>query len=176
MPRSISGLWLGVVAVIALSASGPVRGAPEQGKAAGAAGVGTANGQFTVNGKTVTLTSAVVKATADSFDSSKQGYTLVLSDVKGLPDKYGSLDKVTAGTLHFIELTLGHDRSVYGAMLHHSGFKNHQVSSAGSIKLEVEKFGPDVLAGKVYTAAPRTLDGTTFQFTATFTALIEKEK
>ena len=102
--------------------------------------------------------SAVAKATADSFDPSKKGYTLVLSDVKGFPDKYGSLDKVTAGTLHYIELTLGNDKSVYGAMLHHSGFKNGQMSSAGNIKLEVEKFGPDVLAGKVYTAAPRTFE------------------
>src|SRR4030095_12872824 len=106
--------------------------------------------------------SAVVKATKDSFDSSKTGYALVLSDVKGLPDKYGSVDKVTAGTLHYIELTFGHDKSVYGAMLHHSGFKNQVMSAAGGIKLDVEKFGPDVLAGKVYTAAPRTLDGVTF--------------
>ena len=66
--------------------------------------------------------------------------------------------------------------SVYGAMLHHSGFKNQVMSSAGNIKLEAEKFGPDVVSGKVYTAAPRTFEGTTYQFTATFTAPVEKEK
>jgi hypothetical protein len=176
MPRSNSRLLLGVVAAMALSASGAVWGAQEKGKAIGAAAGGTATGQFTVNGKSATFTSAVAKATVDSFDSSKTGYTLILSDVKGLPDKYGSLDKVTAGTLHYIELTLGHDKSVYGAMLHHSGFKNQQMSSAGNIKLEVEKFGPDVLAGKVYTAAPRTFEGVTYQFTATFKAPVEKEK
>ena len=175
MPKSNSWLLLGVVAAMGLSAWAAVSGAQGQGKViAGAAG-GTATGQFTVNGKSVTFTSAVVKATVDSFDSGKTGYTVVLSDVKGLPDKYGSLDKVTAGTLHYIELTLGHDRSVYGAMLHHSAFKNHHVSSAGGIKLEVEKFGPDVLAGKVY-MAPRTFDGATYQFTATFKAPVLKEK
>ena len=176
MPTSNSRFLLGVVAAIGLTASGAAWGAQGEGKAAGAAAGGTATGQFTVNGKSVTFTSAVVKATADTFDSSKTGYTLVLSDVKGLPDKYGSVDKVTAGTLHFIELSLGHDKSVYGAMLYHSGFKKQQLSAAGNIKLEVERFGPDVLAGKVYTAQPRTFDGSTYQFTATFKAPVEKEK
>ena len=155
-------LWvLGVVAAMGLSTW------------AGAAG--TATGQFIVNGKRVTFTSAVARVTADFFDPSKKGYSLVLSDVKGLPDKYGSLEKVTAGTLHYIELSLGHDKSVYGAMLHHSAFKNQTVSSAGSIELEVEKFGPDILAGKV-SMAPKTFDGATFQFTATFSAPIDKER
>jgi hypothetical protein len=175
MSRSNSQLVLGVVAGMALSASGAVWGAQGAGKATGAAAVGTATGQFTVNGKSVTFTSAVAKATRDSFDSSKTGYTLVLSDVKGLPDKYGSLDKVTAGTLHYIELTLGHDKSVYGAILRHSGFKDQVMTSAGNITLEAETFGPDVLAGKVSTA-PRTFEGATFQFSATFHARVEKEK
>src|SRR5262245_17624760 len=177
MTSSTFRLALGAVAVLALAASGTVRGAQGTGKAAaGAAAGGTATGQFTVNGKTATLTSAVAKATPDSFDSSKTGYTLVLSDVKGLPDKYGSGDKVSAGTLHYIELSLGHDQGVYGAMLHHKGFKNEQISSAGGIKLEVKTYGPDVLAGKVYMAEPRTFDGSTFQFTATFKAPVAKEK
>jgi hypothetical protein len=172
MRRSNSWLLLGVVAAIGLSAWG----AHGQGKVIGAAAGGTATGEFIVNGKSVTFTSAVAKGTADSFDSSKTGYALVLSDVKGLPDKYGSMDKVAAGTLHYIELTLGHDKSVYGAMLHHSAFKNHVMSSAGGIKLEVETFGPDVLAGKVYTAAPRTFEGATYQFKATFKVPVEKAK
>src|SRR5262245_26821789 len=109
MPRSSSRFLLGVIAAMGLSASVAVWGAPRHDSAAGGGAGGAATGQFTVNGKSVTFTSAVAKATADSFDSSKTGYTLVLSDVSGLPDKYGSLDQVTAGTLHYIELTLGHD-------------------------------------------------------------------
>jgi hypothetical protein len=175
MPRSNSRLLLGGIAALALSVSGALVGAQGTGKTTGAAVGGTATGQFTVNGKSVTLVSAVVKATPDSFDSSKTGYTLVLSDVKGLPDKYGSLDKVTAGTLHYIELTLGHDKSVYGAMLHHNGFKNNTLSSAGSIKLEAATFGPDALAGKIDMPA-KTFEGATYQFTATFRAPVEKEK
>ena len=175
MTRSHSQILPGVVAAMALSALVTVGSAQGTGKTSGAAAGGTATGQFTVNGKSATFVSAVVKATKDSFDPNKTGYTLVLSDVKGLPDKYGSLDKVTAGTLHYIELSLGHDKSVYGAMLHHSAFKNQYVSSAGGIKLEVETFGPDVLAGKV-SMPPKTFDGATYQFTATFTAPIEKEK
>src|SRR5262245_59121932 len=176
MPTSNSRRLLGVVTAMALSASAAVWAVQEKGKAAGAAPGGTATGQFTVNGKSVTLTSAVVKATKDSFDASKTGYALVLSDVKGLPDKYGSLDKVTAGTLHFIEVSLGHDKSVYGAMLHHSGIKGGVISTAGTVKLDVKTFGPDVLAVKVYMAAPGKLDGDTYQFSATFSAPIEKEK
>ena len=171
MRRANLRLLLGVVAAIGLSAWG----AYGQGKATGAASGGTATGEFSVNGMSVTFTSAVVRATPDSFDASKTGYTLVLSDVKGLPDKYGSIDKVAAGTLHYIELTLGNDKSVYGAILHHSAFKNNVMTSAGGIKLEAQTFGPDVLAGKVYTA-PRTFEGTTYQFTATFKVTVEKAK
>jgi hypothetical protein len=175
MQKSNSWLLRGVVAALALSASGAAWSAQGTGKATAAAAVGTATGRFTVNGKSVTLVSAVVKATPDSFDASKTGYTLVLSDVKGLPDKYGSLDKVTAGTLHYIQLTLGHDKSVYGALLRHNGLKDQVVTVAGSITLEAEKFGPDALAGKV-SIAPRTFEGATYQFTATFSAPVEKEK
>jgi hypothetical protein len=143
--------------------------------AMGAAGAGgTATGQFTVSGKAVTFASASAKATPDTFDSSKTGYTLILSDVKGLPDPYGSIDKVAAGTLHYIELTIGHEKQVYGAMLHHHGFKNDFLSKAGGIKLEVQAFGPDVLAGKVYMGEPGNFDGTTYQFTATFKTPIAK--
>jgi len=168
-----SRFLLGVVTALALIAPAAVRAGQGKGKAAAAGG--TATGQFTVNGKSATLTSAAAKTTPDSFDSSKTGYTLILSDVKGLPDKYGSVDKVAAGTLHYIQLTVGHDRSVYGAILRHSGFKDQVMTSAGNIKLDVQTFGPDVLAGKAY-MAPRTADGQTYQFTATFKAPIEKEK
>ena len=157
---SKSLLVLGLLAGMAFSAPGAV---------------GTSSGQFVVNGKSVTLVYAAVKATKDSFDSSKTGYTLILSDLKGFPDKYGSLDKVTAGTLHYVELTLGHDKSVYGAILHHNGFKNNTVTSAGSTKFEATKFGPDALAGKV-SMPPKTFEGATYHFTATFTAPVEKEK
>jgi hypothetical protein len=167
---------LGVAAAMALAASVVAWGAQGTGKPAAGAAAGTATGQFTVNGKTATLKSATAKATADTFDASKTGYTLVLSDVPGLPGPYGSTDKVSAGTLHYIELTLGHDKSVYGAMLYHHGFKNDQMSKSGGIKLEVQTFGPDVLAGKVYMAEPGDFDGTRYNFTATFKAPITKAK
>ena len=174
MAMSNSRIVLGVVAAMALSAAAVWAG-QAKGKGAAAATGGTATGQFTANGKTATLTSAAAKTTPDSFDSTKTGYTLILSDVKGLPDKYGSLDKVTAGTLHYVQLTLGHDKSVYGAILRHAGFKDQVMTSAGNIKVEMQTFGPDVLAGKAY-MAPRTADGQTYTFTATFKAPIEKEK
>src|SRR5262245_32599950 len=174
MPKSKSWFLLVVVAM-GLGAWGAVPAAQGQSKTVAGAGGGTATGQFTVNGKSVAFTSAVIRATPDSFDSSKTGYTLILSDVKGFPDKYGSLDKVTAGTLHYIQLSLGHDKSVYGAMLHHNAFKNQTVSNAGSVKLEAEKYGPDVVAGKV-SMAPKTFEGATYAFTATFRAPVEKEK
>src|SRR5262245_53646930 len=175
MPTSNSRVLLGTVTAVALTASATLWAAQGKGKAAGTAAGSTATGTFTVNGKSATLASAVARTTPDSFDSSKTGYTLILSDVKGLPDKYGSLDKVTAGTLHYVQLTLGHDKSVYGAILRHSGFKDQVMTSAGSIKLEMERFGPDVLSGKAY-MAPRTANEETYQFTATFKAPIEKEK
>ena len=176
MSKANSWLLMGVVVAVGVSAWSAASHAEAQGRAAAGAAANTATGQFTVNGKAVTLTSSVARTVRDSFEPTKTGYTLILSDVKGLPDKYGSLDKVTAGTLHFIELTLGADKSVYGAILHHSAFKNGSMTASGGIKLDVEKYGPDVLVGKVSTTAPKTVDGTTVQFTATFTAQVEKEK
>lgn len=173
MPTSSSRIVVGVAAALALSASAAVWAGQAKGKAAAAGG--TATGSFTANGKSASFSSAAAKATPDSFDSTKTGYTLILSDVKGLPDKYGSLDKVTAGTLHYVQLTLGADKSVYGAILRHAGFKDQVMTSAGGIKLEAVTYGPDVLAGKV-SMAPRTADGQTWQFTATFKAPIEKDK
>ena len=57
-----------------------------------------------------------------------------------------------------------------------AGSRTSRCRAVGNIKLEVETFGPDVLAGKVYTAQPRTFGGSTYQFTATFKAPVEKEK
>src|SRR6187397_665046 len=123
MSKANSWLLMGVVVAVGLSAWSAVSHAQAQGRAAAGAAASTATGQFTVNGKAVSLTSSVARTVKDSFEPTKTGYTLILSDVKGLHDKYGSLDKVTGGTLHFIELTLGADKSGYGAILHHSAFK-----------------------------------------------------
>jgi hypothetical protein len=171
MTISKSRRALRAAALVALATSGAVWAAPEAAKPAG----GTASGQFTVNGKAAAFKTATAKATADSFEPSKTGYELVLSDVPGLPGPYGSNDEVSAGKLHYIQLTIGHDKSVYGAMLYNHGFKNDQMSKAGGIKLELQTFGPDVLAGKVYLAEPGNFDGATYNFTATFKAPITKK-
>lgn len=157
----------------------PQPAAPEAPKIpASVAQAGTAAGEWTVNGDKAVLKYAFVQATRDSFDAKKTGYTLILSDVAWDPKDFHAADHVKDGTLHYIELTLGAGKQVYGSMLYHRALKDiSYLSSAGSgVVLEAEPFGPDVIAGKVYMEAPEDGMGGRRYYAATFRAKVVKEK
>ncbi len=138
---------------------------------------GRAVGEFTVNGKAAKLLYARATAGPDSFDKTKTEYHVTLSDAPWKPNDSSQSDKVKAGTLHWLELSIGETKQVYGTMLYHEGFENGFLSSAGSgPRFEAEKLGPDVVAGRVYLEAPRTAGSQTFYYAATFRAPVEKNR
>ena len=138
---------------------------------------GKASGEFTVNGQTAKLLYARAVAEPDSFDKTKTAYRVTLSDQPWNPKEYNQTDKVKAGTLHYLELSIGGKNQIYGTMLHHRAFQNGFMSSAGAgHTFEAEKLGPDVVAGRAYLEGPKNAAGETFYYAATFRAPVEKEK
>lgn len=156
-------------------AGGPPPAAPKI--PASVAETGKAVGEFTVKGKTAQLKYAYARAIPYSFDKTKTEYEVTLSDAPWSPTDYNQIDKVKAGTLHFIQLTIGPDKHVTGTMLRHHGFNNGTMSSAGGQhKFESQQFGPDIIAGRVYLEAPEEALGEMYYYAATFKAAIEKSK
>jgi hypothetical protein len=136
---------------------------------------GKAVGEFTVQGQSAKLLYAYATAGPDSFDKTKTAYTVILSDLPWNPKDYNQMDRVKAGTLHYVELTIGSDKRIDGTMLHHRGFKTETMSSAGgNHTFEPEKIGPDVIAGRAYLEGPQNPMGETFYYAATFRAPISK--
>jgi hypothetical protein len=136
---------------------------------------GKAVGEFTVNGQTARLLYARAVSEPDSFDKTKTAYRVTLSDQPWNPKEYNQNDKVKAGTLHYIELSIGGKNQIYGTMLYHRGFENGFMSSAGAgHTFEAQKMGPDVIAGRAYLEGPQSATGQTFYYAATFRAPIEK--
>jgi hypothetical protein len=136
---------------------------------------GKADGEFTVNGQTAKLLYARAAAEPDSFDKTQTAYRVTLSDVPWNPKEYNQNEKVKAGTLHYIDLSIGGKNQIYGTMLHHRGFQNGFLSSAGSgHTFEAEKLGPDVVAGRAFLEGPQSAAGETFYYAATFRAPVEK--
>jgi hypothetical protein len=136
---------------------------------------GKAEGEFTANGQTAKLLYARAVAEPDSFDKTKTAYRVTLSDQPWNPKDYNQMDKVKAGSLHYVELSIGGKNQIYGAMMHHRGFKNEVMSSAGSgHTFEAEKLGPDVVAGRAYLEGPQDAMGEKFYYAATFRATVEK--
>lgn len=144
---------------------------------ASVAEAGKAVGEFTVNGQTAKLLYARAVAQPDSFDKTKTGYSVTLSDVPWNPKEYNQNDKVKAGTLHYLELSIGGKNQIYGTMLYHRAFGNGMMSSAGAgHTFLMEKLGPDVVAGRVFLEGPQSAAGETFYYAATFRANVEKGK
>jgi hypothetical protein len=146
---------------------------------ASVAQAGTAAGEFTVNGQTFPLKFAWAEVQPDSFTPGQTGFRLILSDVPWDPNDFGYSNKVDAGTLHAVVLSIGSLKQVDGSMLHHKAFKDGMspMSSAGGpLHLEVQSFGPDVLAGRVTLEAPQDSPGGTFYYAAAFKAALPRKK
>jgi len=138
---------------------------------------GKATGELTVNGQTAKLLYAYAYATPDSFDKTKTAYHVILSDQPWNPKEYNQNDHVKAGTLHYIDVTIGSDKRIDGTMMYHRAFKQGVMSSAGGQhKLDAEKLGPDVVAGRAYLDGPEDALGDKVYYAATFRAAVDKTR
>ncbi len=134
---------------------------------------GKAVGEFTVKGKKALLKYAFARTIPDS--SGQTRIEVVLSDAPWNPNDSHPMDRVKAGTLHFVTLRIGPDKGVTGATLNHRELDKGFVSSAGGQhRFEAETFGPDVVSGRAYMEAPEESFGQTYYYAATFKAAIEK--
>jgi hypothetical protein len=137
--------------------------------------MGKAVGELTVDGQTAKLLYATATAGPDSFDKTKTAYDVTLSDTPWNPKEYNQNDKVKAGTLHYVVLSIGSDKRIDGTMLYHKAFENGSMSSAGAgHNLEAEKIGPDFVAGRAYLEGPQKPMGQTFYYAVTFRAPVRK--
>ena len=136
---------------------------------------GKAVGELTVNGQTAKLLYAYAYATPDSFDKTKTAYHVILSDVAWNPKDYNQNDHVKAGTLHYIELSIGSDKRIDGTMMYHRALKQGVMSSAGGQhKFDAEKIGPDFVAGRAYLEGPEDALGEKIYYAAAFRAPVDK--
>jgi hypothetical protein len=137
--------------------------------------MGKAVGELTVDGQTAKLLYATAIARPDSFDKTKTAYEVTLSDAPWNAKEYNQNDKVKAGTLHYLELTIGSDKRIDGTMMHHRAFKQGVMSSAGGEhNFDAEKIGPDVVAGRAYLSGPQKPMEETFYYAVTFRAPVQK--
>jgi hypothetical protein len=142
---------------------------------ASVSGPGAAVGELTVNGQTAKLLYATATAEPDHFDKTKTAYRVTLSDVPWNSKDEHQNDKVEAGTLHYVELSIADEKRIDGLSLHHRAFSNGAVSTTGpQHKFEAEKVGPNVVAGRAYLEGPQSFAGDTFYYAATFRAPVEK--
>jgi hypothetical protein len=138
---------------------------------------GKAVGEFTANGQMAKLSYAYAYATPDSFDKTKTAYHVILSDVAWNPKDYNQNDRVKAGTLHYIELSIGSDKRIDGTMMYHRALKQGLMSSAGGQhKLDTEKIGPDFVAGRAYLEGPENALGENIYYAAAFRAPVDKTR
>ncbi len=138
---------------------------------------GRAVGEMTVNGQTAKLLYAYARAMPDSHDKTKTDYDVVLSDVPWNPKDYNQNDHVKAGTLHYIELTIGPDSRTQIAWLYHRAFKQGFLSSSGSPHVfEAEKMAASMIAGRAYVEGEQEAMGDKFYYAATFRAPVAAQK
>ena len=134
---------------------------------------GKAEGEFTVKGKTVPLKYAFARTFPDS--SGQARIEVILPDAPWNSNDSNPMDRVKAGTLHFVKLSIGPDKAVTGAVLNHRELEKGFLGSAGGQhRFEPEKFGPDIISGRAYMEAPEEALGQTYYYAVTFKAAIEK--
>jgi hypothetical protein len=134
---------------------------------------GKAVGELTVKGKTAPLKYAYARSVLDPSGQTK--IEVVLSDAPWNRNDANPMDRVKAGTLHFVTLSIGPDKGVTGMMLNHRELEKGFLSSAGGQhRFEAEKFGPDIISGRAYMEAPEEGLGQMYYYAATFKAAIEK--
>jgi hypothetical protein len=141
---------------------------------------GTATGTFTVNGKAAKLAYAYATAEPDSVDKTKDIVRVTLSDVKLTPAQlafpFGLQADMKAGKVHAVVAEIKASLQVLNTMLYDQAFKMDLVSMAGVTNKFDGTIDKKTVAGKLYRSAPGDSNGVKYDFSATFTAPIQRAK
>lgn len=142
---------------------------------------GTADGTYTVGGKTTKLTYAYAMAKKGFFDETKEDVLVILSDVAlsqaALDDQFERMHMARDGKLHGLELTVNSDKQVTSGTLLHEAFVKFQgsVSATGMHQFDAKTFDGKTAAGKLSTSRPSDFQDIAFQYQATFEAPIYRK-
>ena len=139
---------------------------------------GTATGTFTVNGKAATLAYAYATAEPDAADKGKELVRVTLSDVKltraQLNFPFGLQADMKAGKVHAVVAEIKASGKVLNTMLYDQAFKADLVSMAGGSNKFEGTIDTKTVTGKLYRSAPGDSNGVKYDFSATFSAPLQR--
>jgi hypothetical protein len=149
--------------------------APAAPKIPASVGPGKAAGEMTVDGRTVRLSYARARETAETNDPSKKSYVITLSDAPWDPKETDPDARVRAGALHFVRLTISSDRRAGKTAVYDGRFEPEGLRVVQNPPIvEIERIGPDAVSGKAYLETFEDYGGQAYYFAATFNAPIER--
>jgi hypothetical protein len=142
-----------------------------------AAADGTAEGTLTLNGITIPLKYAYASAKPAFFDKSKEDIHILLSDVpltdEQRADVFELIKLARTGKAHMIEVVLGADAHPISGSFFAQPFEG-MVSATGMHVFEQSAFEHKRIAGRLHTDGARTFQDVTYEYAATFSAIIPR--
>jgi hypothetical protein len=162
--------WTSILAAGLLAAAAAATGQAQE---------GVANGTFTVNGKAAKLQYAYAMAEPDPFDKAKEAVRVVVSDVKLTPAQLAdpfALQELTKGDkAHAVVAIIDASKTVLSTMLYDAAFGMSSVSSAGTNNKFDGVIDRNAIGGKVFTEKADTFSKTTYEFSVSFKAPIQRK-
>ena len=138
---------------------------------------GTAAGHLTLNGETTPLTRAYASAQPGFFDKTKEDVRILLSDVElpdsALEDVFELIHMGRDGKAHVVEVVLDADAAPISGAIYAKAFDG-SVSVTGMHRFTRQAFERTRVAGRLSMDEPKSFQGVTFQYDATFAARIPR--
>jgi hypothetical protein len=136
-----------------------------------------ASGRLRVNDRTFELRHVYASTQPGFFDRNVEDVRVLLTDVPVSEVDRTNMSALTrmarAGMLHAVEVILNAKGDPITGALFLDGF-NGMLSVSGMHRFEPASFEPKRIAGRMFTDAPRTFAGVTYQYDATFSAAIPR--
>ena len=138
---------------------------------------GTADGVLTINGATFPLKHAYASAKPGFFDKNKEDIHVLLSDVpltdEQQADVFEIIHLARDGKAHVVEVVLDAEQRPIAGSFFTQPFEG-MVSATGMHVFEAKAFEHKRIAGRLYTDGARTFQNVTYEYTATFSAVIPR--
>jgi hypothetical protein len=138
---------------------------------------GTAAGTLTLNGTTVPLKYAYAAARPAFFDKNKEDIHILLSDVpledEQRDDVFELIKLARDGKARIVEVVLDADANPISGAFFAQVF-NGMAAATGMHKFEQSAFDHKRVAGRLYTDGARSFQDITYEYAATFSAMIPR--
>jgi hypothetical protein len=138
---------------------------------------GTASGHLTLNNETTALAYAYASAQQGFFDKSKEDIRILLSDVElppeALSDVFELIHMGRDGKAAVVEVVLDANATPISGAIYARAFGG-SVSVTGMHHFARQAFDHARVAGRLWMDEPKTFQDVTFQYDATFAALIPR--